>query len=511
VVPPAIKSVTAVPAGSEMKLSWEKPVCQPKDNPLGGFRIYRKNDCTTLIPVPCQTGAPSAAGFSLVGQTASGVFSFTDNNGGDGLVVGQNYSYLVVAYYFDGTESFASTAVCAELKRDVPVILNVDIEATAKDTGIVHVRWTRPLTTGGNLDTVAFPGPYQFLLKHRTGNGGYAVIFTSSKPFVYQLDTFYAHENVNTVDSPHEYIIEFISGTVSIGSSRRATSVYLELTPNDRRMQLDWSFHTPWDNKRYTIYRQDPGSQSFVQIGVTTSTSYLDTMNVVNRHVYCYRVLSEGEYSDPGIFKPLLNRSQIACDTVVDLTPPCTPSLSIQADCPKGFVGLTWNNVRERRCGDDVIRYRLFRKTEVNGQYTKVAEGFYTSFVYDGLEEILGCYAVVAIDSSGNESPMSPDFCIDNCPEFELPNLFSPNGDNANDHYKAIKVRQIKEIDLNVVDRWGNLIYSTSDPYFMWDGKSQMTKQDVNEGTYFYVCHVFEPRLSGIVRRTIRGYLQVVR
>jgi gliding motility-associated-like protein len=508
VVPPAVKNVTAVPIGSDIKVTWNGATCNPKLNPLSGYRVYRKNDCTTLTPTPCQTGAP-AGGYLLAGTTGSAETSFIDNNNGNGLVVGQNYSYLVIAYYYDGAESLVSAAVCTQLKRDVPVVLNVDVDSTAAIAGRVWVRWSRPLKTKGNLDTVALPGPYKFVLKHKTA-GGYTSIFTTEKPFVYQLDTSFMHSGINTLSEQHEYQLDFMSGTVSIGSSQRATSVFLETVPNDRRMDLKWKMHTPWNNYRYRVYRKDPGATVFNEIAVTTNTSYSDTDHVVNRHAYCYHVSSEGEYSDPAIFKPLVNRSQIVCDTATDLTPPCSPSLSLEADCPSGYVKVSWNDLRIRKCGDDVVKYVLHYKPTLDEQYSVVYSGTSLTFLYDGVL-VSGCYAVQAVDSSGNLSPLSQDHCLDNCPEFELPNLFTPNDDNVNDFFHAIKVRQVKEIDLTIVDRWGNLVYHTRDPYFKWDGKSIETKTLVSEGTFFYVCDVYEPRLVGIIRRTLKGYLQVAR
>ena len=106
---------------------------------------------------------------------------------------------------------------------------------------------------------------------------------------------------------------------------------------------------------------------------------------------------------------------------------------------------------------------------------------------------------------------MSPDFCVDNCPIFELPNVFTPNQDGINDFFKAVRVRQIKSIDISVYDRWGNLIYKSKDPYFKWDGVSIISKQPVSEGALFYVCDVFEPRLKGIIKRTLKGTVEVVR
>jgi gliding motility-associated-like protein len=510
VVPPTVKNVTAVPMGSNMKITWDVPGCLPSANPLVGFSIFRRNDCSTLAINPCQTGAPPSSGFTLAGETKPLTTMFIDDGAGDGLIVGQHYSYIVVANYFDGSQSFASTSVCSKLKRDVPVILNVDVAATSSAEGMVEVRWTRPLKTAGNLDTVAFPGPYRFVLKHKTG-GDYTPVFTSEKAFLYQLDTFFVHGGLNTAEQQHEYIVEFTAGTVTIGTSQRANSLLLSATPNDRRIDVSWSAHTPWRNYRYTVYRKTPGASTFSLLAVTDATSYSDTNLVVNRQTYCYYVRSEGEYSDPAIYKPLLNRSQQLCVTAIDKVPPCAPSLTIDADCPTGFVQVSWNNIRDQKCGDDVIRYVLYFKPTLDDVYTEVSSGTQLSYVYDGLTLISGCYAVQAIDSSDNKSALGTDHCIDNCPEFELPNLFTPNGDGANDFFQAIKIRQVKEIELKIVDRWGIEVFRTRDPYFKWDGISALTKKLVSEGTFFFVCDVYEPRLTGIVRRTIKGYVQVAR
>jgi hypothetical protein len=54
-------------------------------------------------------------------------------------------------------------------------------------------------------------------------------------------------------------------------------------------------------------------------------------------------------------------------------------------------------------------------------------------------------------------------------------------------------------------------VYRTKDPYFEWNGLSLATKKPVSEGTFFYFCEVFEPRLSGIRKRELKGFVQVVR
>ena len=82
-----------------------------------------------------------------------------------------------------------------------------------------------------------------------------------------------------------------------------------------------------------------------------------------------------------------------------------------------------------------------------------------TILAFDNLTSIAGCYAITAVDSFANESSQSAKVCVDNCPEYELPNVITINGDGANDFFKAIKNKFIKDIDLKVYNRWGTLVY----------------------------------------------------
>lgn len=509
VVPPSVKGLVASATGTAIKLDWTASVCNPTNNPLMGYKIYRKDGCVSFTAQPCQTGIPSSSGFVLIGKINSKTSSFTDDNNGNGLVVGQFYSYLVIAYYYDDSESSGGLPVCAKLKRDVPVIVNVDVLSTSSSSGSVRVRWSRPLKTSGNFDSLAFPGPYRFDLKHKEGNG-FVIVFSTVRDFLFELDTVFDHKNLNTLDSIHEYQVDFTAGTTKIGASAKATSVFLKLSPSDRRVDLAWSSKTPWKNYNYIVYRKNPASLTYSPIATTSTTGYSDLDNIANKNTYCYYVTSEGNYSDPSIAKPLLNRSQEACAFVKDLTKPCTPTLSVEADCKTGFVAVRWKNIRPL-CSDDVVNYYLYYKNTLDEPYQKVFETDSTFYLYDGLDLFSGCYAIQSVDSSGNLSQLSQDFCIDNCPEFELPNIFSPNGDGSNDFFKAIKVRQVKEINLIIVDRWGNLMYKSRDPLFQWDGANMNNKQQVSEGTFFYVCEVFEPRLTGITKRILKGSVQVVR
>ena len=83
----------------------------------------------------------------------------------------------------------------------------------------------------------------------------------------------------------------------------------------------------------------------------------------------------------------------------------------------------------------------------------------------------------------------------------EIPNTFTPNGDDINDSWEIPHMDQFPKAVLEVFDRWGRLVFHTDNVESnMWDGTSK--GKDMPMDTYFYVLefnlHGFEP-LSGTI------------
>lgn len=522
VVPPPPLNLTGIPQGTSVRLRWTKPSCHlTTGNKIERYCVYRKTDCAPWVPSNCEVGVPAYTGFTRIGCTTNlNDTTFLDTNNGNGLSQGTNYSYLVIAVYTDGSESYASNQVCVQLKRDVPILVNVDVQSTDITTGSVFVRWIKPLLGSNALDTITIPGPYEFRLVHHDDFSGiFNTVYSTTKPYFLALnqlsDTTFLHAGtisnpLNTKTIAHTYKIEFYANGQFIGNGQKASSVFLTLIPSDNKMTLTWQHQTPWANNKYYIYRKAPSDITFVLKDSTSLLTFADT-GLINGALYCYKVQSKGQYSDPTILRPLLNFSQEVCDKPKDTTPPCAPTLEIVSDCTIPTLSLQWNNPNHT-CSDDVVKYNIyFAETEdaelLLQDSIKILSD--TLLVFDNLTSIAGCYAVTAVDSFGNESAQSEKICVDNCPEYELPNVITVNGDGVNDFFKPIKNKFIKDIDLKVYNRWGNLVFETTDPAIMWDGKVIQSKLLSTEGTYFYVCQVNEIRVKGIVPRDLKGFLQI--
>ena len=67
--------------------------------------------------------------------------------------------------------------------------------------------------------------------------------------------------------------------------------------------------------------------------------------------------------------------------------------------------------------------------------------------------------------------------------ELFVPTAFTPNGDEHNDLF-VIKGRFIKSFQMDVVNRWGEVLYATNSIEKYWDGKFKGI--EVMQGTYYY-------------------------
>lgn len=69
---------------------------------------------------------------------------------------------------------------------------------------------------------------------------------------------------------------------------------------------------------------------------------------------------------------------------------------------------------------------------------------------------------------------------------FELPNIFTPNGDGKNDAFRFIKAKGIETLHCEIYNRYGIREYSFDGPLGQWEGFNQ-SGQTCVAGVYFYV------------------------
>lgn len=500
VVAPAPQNPMAEPQGDAIALNWDASVCQEAI----GYKIYRRIEQYGFDPDTCETGVPAYTGYSYIGATTGlNTTAYLDA----GLTSGIQYCYMVYACFADGAESYASEEFCAVLNRDLPIITNVSVRATDIVNGSMDVVWSRPT----ELDTLLIQGPYEYRVYRAdvTAPANFQLVDTK-----FGLnDTIFLDTIMNTHQLEFYYKIELFNdepgNTFIVGESDAASSVFITAIGIDNEVLIAWNEQVPWVNDTFEVYLENQDlTLSF--LGTTLERTYRDT-GLANGVERCYRIRSIGHYSAEGLIDPIYNWSQISCATPIDTFPPCNQAVQIVRDCQLDQNFLTWTE--EADCPNDIVEFRIYY-TDVFGAELQlirtITDPNERAFLHENLTSVAGCYAVVAVDSFMNLST-TDTFCIDNCTDYTLPNVFTPGGDLINDLFGPGTFKYVESVDVKIYNRWGLKLFETTDPAVNWDGTYSVTKADVPDGTYYFVATVNEIRLQGVVPRHLHGFVQLIR
>lgn len=89
--------------------------------------------------------------------------------------------------------------------------------------------------------------------------------------------------------------------------------------------------------------------------------------------------------------------------------------------------------------------------------------------------------------------------------QVSFPNVFTPNNDGINDFFKPI-LNGVRDYQLSVLNRWGNLVFYTEDTSIVWDGRFQ--NKYCSDGVYFYKC-IYTDESQQKIEKT--GFVHLIR
>ena len=538
-----------VASGRSVELDWNNYSC-PNANEI---EIWRRVGDFEIMEDSCVTGMPTGTGYQLVNTVSSLETSYLDQN----LAPGAKYCYRIVATFPEpqGGESIVSDEVCVTIETDAPVVTNVDVRTTAED-GEILVRWTPPY----EVDSSTFPPPYTYNLTRSSGQ------FLNAPEEIAQnlSDTVFIDSGINTDIRSYSYRVALYDGDGNfVDSSAVASSVRLNANPLLQAIEISWQANVPWsivsnDYPYHYIYRDrvlegDPGQLVLIDSVEVTNDGlrYFDDgsfngVQLDKELEYCYFVTTQGYYDNPLIPEPLINRSQSICAQPNDNFAPCPPIGVVAAnnfDCERvlSSVGcafddyenvIEWRQSENPSCDDDTEFYRIyFSPSGLEEDYFLLDSTVEVSYVHGNLPSFKGCYRISSVDRSGNESELSDPLCIDNCPNFELPNVFTPNNDGINDTFTPFFSglnqqveefdfskcpRFVEEVKFRVFDRAGKLIFDLQkeeeiSKLINWDGRTN-DGIELPSGVYYYVADVtFDVLERSDRKRTYKGWVQLMR
>ncbi len=502
---PPVKDLEATPSSSTVTIDWAPSECAN----AAGYRIYRKTGSVSYTRDICRTGIPAELGYILAGEVKGHATTrFIDSNNGQGLNQATDYCYRIVTFFGDGAESLVSDEVCTRLVRGMPLLVKVSVSKTDIKNGEIQLAWLRP--TAADLDKAGATGPFVYRIFRSEGLYAQSPVLIDS--LMNLQDTVYTDKNINTLKNRWSYQVELWNNTPGnrfrVGVPQMASAVFLSLGSFDKAIRLNLEKNVPWVNDKYVIYRNTGNQED--SVGMTTTMSYLDAP-LLEGISYCYRVKSIGRFTDLNI-SGIENWSQIDCAIPIDTIPPCPPILTVKSICDSLGNQLSWNNVNDSCCAD-AAKYRIYYRNSSEGAMARidsVSPASKTVYMHFPDKTMAGCYAVTAVDSVGNESEKSNIVCVDDCINYSIPNVFTPNGDGINDWLLPNPYNRVEKIDLKIFSRWNTLVFETQDPDIKWDGKNMTNRQLVPAGVYYYVCTVYERRLTGTEPRNLTGFVHVL-
>lgn len=563
---PVLTSATADLVNRHADLVWEPYVCSDQAESI---QIWRRVDTAPYVQEECVTGMPGNLGYELIAEVPANETTFKDTNDGMGLAVGASYCYRLVATFPlpRGGESYVSNEECTvPIAADAPVITNVSVERTGRTDGEIQIKWREPF----DIDDIQYPPPYEYIVQRaESSDGPFASVVHSGRLTALEVNDV----SLDTERRQYFYrvllFVPAVSNDTPIDTSSVASSVRLSLDPGLDRMDMTWSAQVPWSNlvqdfPLHDIYRGPEGAVINADLVFLDPVdvfengfSYSDSDPTLNlSDVYCYQVVTRGSYGNPAIAEPLINYSQIACAPLDDGVPPCTPTITASGiDCAQyvadyGCDGnlftneITWEVTDD--CNEDIVSYNIYSAGSVNGNYTLLASGLIDlTYIDDNLPTLARCYRVSAVDKSGNESELSEPVCFDNCPYYELPNLFTPNGDACNDLFAAFGyepnvgeegpfcgdpgsgvsdlvrgkcARFVLRVDIKIFNRWGGEVYDyvgelggENSIYIEWDGRDK-NGRDLSSGIYYYSAEVtFDVVNPAERKKLIKGWVHLMR
>ena len=229
---------------------------------------------------------------------------------------------------------------------------------------------------------------------------------------------------------------------------------------DNKRLEVRWPPSAERDFAKYFLYRSVRGNSTFELIQTFENafdTAFTDVKVNVMDTSYCYHLVMKDTCDNIG------PGGKIAC------------SMVLKGKSANFMSKINWDDYIGWESG--VEQYLVFRNDPANpfSQIAKTDSSLV--FVDDQLNynEGLFRYYIVAKEKWAEVSPYFGAESQSNTVELlqppivYIPNAFTANGDGLNDQYKWVPVF-VKDFHIEIYNRWGGLIYQTSDKNAPWDG-----------------------------------------
>ncbi len=258
------------------------------------------------------------------------------------------------------------------------------------------------------------------------------------------------------------------SFTTAVSTETPEPILNISATIIDQDINIAWEEPQNFVPVGYIISRSTDG-ESFEVLDTLTDTDYLDSELFTQSTTYYYKI----SYYD-------------ACGNLSEESIVARPILLVQ----EFDKTLSWSAYQgwENGVGD----YLLEKYDETGQMIESVNLGLSTSYSEDEMtnpyQKIIYKIIVTPVDgTNGNVESNLLEVIYKS--KVTFPNAFSPDGDGTNDIFN-FKSKYILGVNMKIYNRWGELVYQTSDVDQGWNGT--VNGKQAPLGTYIYYAELVD-------------------
>lgn len=272
----------------------------------------------------------------------------------------------------------------------------------------------------------------------------------------------YCYQVINKVQSTIERRFDYES--ISLSPKRcvnradvvpDAITESLVTVKDNNQVEININDNSPWtlQRKEYLYYKFENNTLDKINFG-TLNKKYTDASVDASTKSYCYKVAFIDECGSTSAASPAL------CTIFLDQV--SAGNLEWTNNSPFGGTSI---NKFEVQSFNEQTNLPITETTKNANEiiYTPNLDNF----------EVEAKYRIKSLSANGVES-YSNTYTIPIAVKLFLPDAFSPNGDTINDDL-AIKgsTRRITNFEIEIYNRWGNPVFTSTDPSVTWDGTFQ--------------------------------------
>ena len=357
------------------------------------------------------------------------------------------YCFQLAAYDPCNNRVINSTTICSA-NFDIAVRNSaIDVSWTTATAGISSFRLDRNASDGTSFGTSPPASPYT------------DTDITCGTEYCYQLTTAYPNGSRS---------VSLVKCGTGFSTETPTAIANITAIVGDASLLLNWQADPDFVPEEFAIEKSVGGSYSM--LSTTTQTAFSDP-DYSTEEASCYRI----RYRDVcGNQSPL---SVEVCPIRLTGTLRNDNSISLAWTEYQGWSNGVSNYIVEKYTEDGIL-LTTFQAGSATSYVDNSDDLDYQTFVYvvraDAAEPGLG-------QSVSNRVPVLKD------PNLFHPTAFTPNGDNLNDNFTVFG-QYVVEFDMQIFNRWGEMLFSTKDIQTGWDGTYR--GNEMPEGTYTFIAHI---------------------